>query len=124
MSLRYYYPNNTLSDPRVVKSQGGGMCPEQHWGELTNGWSFYFRLRHGGAQLHVGPPGTDAGELPRINPEFDETLTGQSSWPSLYLEPFTTDVPYPGTDLGVWLSDEDRDEWFTRCLDRVWGAMR
>lgn len=44
-----------IGHPLVAESwQSCGACPEQYEGRLTDGRHFYFRLRHGLAQLGVG----------------------------------------------------------------------
>jgi hypothetical protein len=57
------WPRSILS-LAVAHSDGGGTCPEQHWGWLINGEEFYLRYRHGQASLHVGPEDCDWPNLP------------------------------------------------------------
>lgn len=67
---------NSLTDPRVASSYGGGLICEQHWGRLVNGLPFYFRMRHNSATLKIGPPSFAPGDLPLGNPFYVEpTLT-------------------------------------------------
>lgn len=44
----------TIRHPAVATSDGGGACPEQYEGRLTNGLMFYFRFRRGSAGLWLG----------------------------------------------------------------------
>lgn len=44
----------TLTHPAVALSAGGGWCPVQYEGWLTNGVCFYFRYRGGHAILRFG----------------------------------------------------------------------
>lgn len=119
-----------LNDPRVVKSSGGGMCPEQHWGTLTDGSVFYYRMRFGWAQVHVGPPGTDEADLPLVNPawnreEADAAYEAGRDYISFRLEPIGEVHAYPDDDLiGFFLTQEDRDRVFTACLDQIWKDGR
>jgi len=116
-----------IEDPRVVTSSGGGMCPNQHWGKLTDGSVFYFRMRHGWSSLRVGPPGTKEEDLPLVNPAWDQgaanaAYDAQREYPhSFWLGPIGEDTPYPGDDLiGFFRTKEDLNESFRKCLDQIW----
>jgi hypothetical protein len=118
---------NTLNDPRVTSSYGGGMYPEQHWGTLTDGSVFYFRMRHGWAELHVGPPGTNEGDVPRVNPLWNREEAQRAhqqghQYHMFWMEPVGEDHAYPDEEFaGLFDSQEDRDASFTRCLDQIWA---
>ena len=121
---------NTLTDPRVVTSSGGGMCPEQHFGELTDGSVFYFRLRWGWAELKVGAPGTEISELPLTTPgwsyeEANAAYEAGEEYPPLFAGPIgevqaLPDDPY----AGFFNEDTQRDLAFTQCLDQIWRDGR
>lgn len=117
---------NTLSDPRVVSSEGGGMCPEQHFGTLTDGSVFYFRLRFGTVTLKVGPPGTAIEELPLIHPgwNLEEAMAAREAgqeYPSMFMGPVGEVDAYPDDPYaGFFDSAKDRDSAFTTCLDQIW----
>lgn len=118
--------DKTLSDPRVVSSNGGGMCPEQHSGELTDGSVFYFRMRHGWAQLHVGPPGTNEADLPRVNPawkrdEAEAAYDAGRDYMPFWQGPIGEVNIYPDEQYaGFFDNDADRNRAFTACLDQIW----
>lgn len=122
--------DKTLSDSRVVSSHGGGMCPEQHWGELTDGSVFYFRMRHGWAELHVGPPGTNEADLPLVNPawkrdEAEAAYDAGREYVSFWHGPVGEFEAYPEDHLnGSFDNDADRDRAFTECLDQIWRDGR
>lgn len=117
----------SLSDPRVASSHGGGWCPVQHWGVLTDGRVFYFRYRHGCASVALGPDWFEAEFLPAFDPR-----TTMEEWnvayaagardgdlPNLWLsKAFGFQVTEE--DDGFFDSQEDLDETFTKCLDLCW----
>lgn len=119
-----------INDPRVKEASGGGLCPVQWFGTLTNGWVFYYRMRHGWADVHVGPPGTSKDELPLINPnwiqeDFDQAYAqGEEYRHSFWAGPVASVNAYPGDPLiGYFESDEDLNRVFTECLDQIWDQM-
>lgn len=120
-----------LSDPRVAPGAwGGGMFPEQWYGTLTNGWTFYFRMRHSCAQLKVGPPGTPFRDMPLADPNFnwDEYMAAQDrgeEYPyTFFMEPIgRADVYDLDEDVGFFKDQVDRDTTFTNCLDQIWDRM-
>lgn len=118
--------SGTISDPRVLKSEGGGISPEQHWGELTDGSVFYFRMRWGWSELKVGPPGTDIEDLPLTRPGWDPkqaqvAFENNQSYPTFFLGPFGEHHVYPDEDYaGSFHTDEDRQMSFTFCLNQIW----
>lgn len=115
-----------INDPRVVKSEGGGISPEQHWGELADGSVFYFRMRWGWSELKVGPPGTDISELPLTRPGWDArearvAFENGKPYPSFFLGPIGEYNIYPDEQYaGSFHNQEDRDRAFTACLDQIW----
>lgn len=119
----------SIQDPRAVFSYGGGMCPEQHWGRLADGRTFYFRFRGGGAELRVGPWWTPDEKLPMSNPLFDWELFNQSlKGEAEYALPYiffagpigAVNVCYEDDPYRGWFkNDEERQRTFTRCLDDV-----
>lgn len=119
-------PRRSINHPRIVSSDGGGMCPEQHFGYLDDGQAFYFRMRGGWAQLHVAPPGTNMCDLPLTNPEFSweeakaHDERGEEYPHRFFKEPIGQWDVYPGDNLTGWfLTDEDRDRTFARCLEQI-----
>lgn len=84
----------SLNHPAVAISAGGGWCPVQYTGWLTNGMHFYFRFRGGHASIRLG---TDPDSAIR------GTLGGYSMnwgvWPE-----------------GAFESDEERDWVFATLL--------
>lgn len=116
-------PQSTINDPRVVASEGGGYAPEQHFGELADGRIFYFRMRGGACQLHLGQPGE---VLPVVNPlwvkeEFDAAYDAGQTYPHLFFRPpiGAVDVYPDDPFLGCFKTQEDRDRAFTACLDQI-----
>lgn len=116
----------SIRHPRVVESEGGGVCPEQHWGTLDDGRVFYFRIRHGYARLHLGPPGTSHDDMPLVNPEFSwvefndawERGEGDQYPHHLFAEPIGAVEVY-SEDWGWFETDEDRTNTFTECLWQI-----
>lgn len=119
---------NSLNDPRVATSHGGGWCPVQHWGVLTDSRMFYFRYRHGWASVGLGPDWFEAELLPASDPR-----TSYEEWRAAY-DAGARDEELPNLwlgrgfgyqvtedNLGAFDSQEDLDEAFTRCLDLCWG---
>ena len=121
---------STITDPRVERSWGGGACPEQHWGYLTDGRCFYLRLRHSHASLQLGPKGLDPNEdLPLINPEwsneeFDAALAaGEVYSKSFWMQPRPEINVYPEDDwFGNFRTEEDLQGTFTMLLDQILEA--
>lgn len=111
----------SIQDPRAVFSYGGGMCPEQHWGRLADGRTFYFRFRGGWSELRVGPWWTPEEEMCQLNPLFewaqmDEGLPYKFfAGPTGGVDVCGADDPYRG-----WFQDEEeRQRTFTSCLDQI-----
>lgn len=48
------WAGHEIEHQSVWATRGGGMCPEQHEGRLSDGRHFYLRLRHSEASLGVG----------------------------------------------------------------------
>jgi len=121
----------TITDHRVEASYGGGICPEQHWGILTDGRSFYYRMRHGSASLCLGPVGSDPGkDLPAVNPDwvradFDAAYDAGKEYPhSFFLGPRPYLEVYPDDPLVGWFeTDEDRQDTFTKLLNEIDGPV-
>lgn len=117
----------TITDPRVERSWGGGMMPEQHWGYLKDGQCFYLRLRHSYASLQLGPKGLDPNtDLPIVNPEwereeFEAALDAGEAYPhSFWLQPRPEIEVYPDGDwVGNFRTDEDLQRTFTTLLDMI-----
>jgi len=116
----------SVNHPRVIESEGGGVCPEQHWGTLDDGTVFYFRLRHGQARLHVGPPGTPMEEMPLTNPEFS-WVEFDAAWERgeadqyphrLFRDPIGFVDVYE-EDWGWFETDEERVSTFGECLQQI-----
>lgn len=117
----------SINDPRVVASHGGGWCPVQHWGVLSDGRVFYFRYRHGYATVTLAPAWFEAHELPANDPR-----TSYDQWHEAYEAGARgDDLPqlwlgnvggYEVTteDYGAFDSQEELDDTFRRCLDEVW----
>lgn len=111
--------------PRVARSDGGGLCPEQHYGVLTDGRSFYFRYRHGSASLQVldRPPGVY--DLPVVNPFFDREACHiaaeagtEYTGPPFWAEPVVW-VPVSEEDDGFFQDDGEKLDTFSRLLALV-----
>lgn len=97
----------SIVHPRVVQSDGGGVCPEQHYGVLADGRSFYLRYRHGSASLQVldRPPGVY--DLPVVNPFFDREACNAAA---------AAGVEYTGppfwAEPTVWVSVSEEDDGY------------
>jgi hypothetical protein len=131
------YDEPSIRDPRVVTSHGGGACPVQHWGVLTDGRVFYFRYRHGWAYVSLAPEWYEPGLLPARNPrttheEWDAAYATalaaangvydnipDDALPSLWLVTGGGFVVTEEND-GWFGSQEELDTAFTRCLDEAW----
>ena len=119
---------SSLNDPRVVTSHGGGACPVQHWGVLTDGRVFYFRYRHGWASISLGPEWYEPGLLPVRNPlvTYDEWHAAyeaglrDADLPMLYLVT-GAGLLITHEDDGWFSSQEELDDVFTQCLDEAWA---
>lgn len=139
----------SITDPRVVSSYGGGMFPEQHWGTLTNGVPFYFRMRHNSATLKIGPVGASPDHVPFYNPEYvpptltekdkeelrakgltDEQIEYGESYVRIeaafdpdsgyFWGPVGVVTPYEEEgDQGSFYDDETRQRAFTECLNQI-----
>lgn len=127
----------TILDPRVATSHGGGACPEQHWGVLVDGRVFYFRYRHGWASVTLAPEWFEPGFLPArdVRTSIEEWNTAYEAY--VAANGITDNIP-DGVLPKLWLgtadgfevtkendgsfgSQEELDDAFTRCLDKVWG---
>jgi len=118
----------SIRDPRVLTSHGGGACPVQHWGVLTDGRVFYFRYRHGWASINLGPEWYEPGLLPARNP-----LVTDDEWHAAYEAGLRgPDLPMlflvVGSGFEVtrendgWFSSQDElDDAFRHCLDEAWS---
>lgn len=119
--------NPTITDGRVSESWGGGLCPEQHWGVLLDGQTFYFRMRHATATLCLGPIGSDPNtDLPMVNPafvmeDFDAAYIAGVEYPhTFFLGPRPDVVVYPDDEwIGCFETDEDRQRTFTLLLNEL-----
>lgn len=116
----------TITHPRVARSDGGGVCPEQHYGMLTDSRAFYYRYRHGYASLQVveRPPGVY--DLPITNPDYDreahiaaieadEEYTGPSFWVQPYVELEIDAV----NDSGYFRNEKEKLDVFSMLLALV-----
>ena len=114
----------SIGDLRVAASHGGGACPEQHWGVLTDGRVFYFRYRHGIASLVLAPAWFEASELPardlRVTMAmWDEAYESGQDLPILWLGRYGF-VQASEEDDGSFYGDgELRDRTFAGCLDQI-----
>lgn len=117
----------SLNDPRVATSHGGGVCPVQHWGVLVDGRVFYFRYRHGWADVWLGPAWYEAELLPASDPrvtreEWDAAYDAGKRGKDLPRMWLVTDGGFEVTEAndGWFNSQEELDAAFTRCLDEAW----
>lgn len=119
-------PGRSIDDPRVAESHGGGACPEQHWGTLTDGRRFYFRYRSAWASVRLAPAWFDgeiiARDLRVTREQWDEAYErGDEELPNLWLGPgagfqVRENDPYHG-----WFDNaEERALAFAACLDQIW----
>lgn len=117
----------TIQEPRVAESHGGGMCPEQHWGVLTDGRVFYFRMRHGRASLRLAPHWFETECLPASDPritmeQWDEAYNNGArgeDLPQLWLGPIAN-VTVTEENDGWFNSEEECANAFAQCLDQIW----
>lgn len=128
----------SIRDPRVATSHGGGACPEQHWGVLTDGRVFYFRYRHGWASVTLAPHWYEPGRLPaydlrtsheqwqaaydaelaRVNGVFEDVR--DDALPRLWMGP-AAGYEVTEDNIGWFSSQQELDEAFAACLDQVWN---
>lgn len=114
-----------IRHPRVQSSDGGGLCPEQHYGVLTDGRTFYFRYRHGEASLQVLHRPEGVCDLPVTNPEFDREAfkvainnSQDYAGPPFWAQPKVW-VTVSEEDDGYFQDDEEKEDTFTRLMELI-----